>query len=707
MASPADRFGNWLGDMGNRFSEKTGSWAATFVAAGIEKFFDILGKKSSKQLAPLLAKLEETGEIPAELQPIIDELKNPTGEISAVLGSSAGAAAIGGLLDRLAGPLLLPLVRRINQTMPMVKIGPDVVLQYGLRHPDFITEEAERMHQWGYDDMEIALMRSLLHPILPTDVVGPAWLRDPGKFGKFWDYTKGLGVTDEQMELLKEMTWRVPGVQDVIRYAVKEAYNEEIVREFGQDQEYPTVAEEDARKAGVRPDQLKKEWRAHWNLPSADQGFRLLHRGKLTDAQVKLLLKSLDVMPFWRDKLIELSWDVPNRVELRMMARYGLVDKPFLMDALKNSGLREDYREIVADMMLAQGLLQDLSAQYSKKWLTSDEVKAELGKVGLSDDVKERMFRWITANAGADRIAKEKDLTAAEIIKGVKLGVVSQLDGIDQLMALGYDEAEATYKLAIEIPQEAETLTDEQKIQIDTTRRQRRDRLISRDQEITALVQIGISAALAQAYANNDDLRLVKEAVSVERKEELKALLEAQKTAIDTIRLRRRNRLIDRATELQQLIELGVVDIVAQVYVDNDDLRLAAEKVVVVKPVIDTAAIERQKVAVDTIRLRRRNRLIEGSQEFQDLVAAGVDAALAQAYVDNDDVRLERADAVQKIVNEMSAFTETQRNEVELVRQRRLEGITLHATEVKELTALGISALLAESIAADDDQALA
>jgi len=577
MTSPAERMASWFEQLGKLWATPLKAFFTGVLSTGMEAFFDVLGKSFAPKLTPLVKKLQENPELPAEIKPILDEIINPTGEVAAILGSSTAQGVVGGLLERFAQPILLPLVRFINKTDPQVKIGTDLILQWMLRHPDDFNDMAKKLNEWGFDDLEASKMWELIHPIFPTDVVGPALLRDPVKYQHFWDDCKKLGLSDAQLELLKEMTYRVPGVQDVIRYVVKEAYNPEIVKEFGQDQEYPKVAEEDARKAGVRPDHLMKEWIAHWNLPGVSQGFDMLHRGIITPDQLTKLLKALDIMPFWREKLTQMSWQLPGRIEVRMMAQLGLVDKPFIMDILAKDGLAEEYRSIVADMNIVRGIRSDIQLRYQKGWLDSKGVRDELAKSGLSSQIADRLYQWIVANAGPERTAAQKDLTKAEIIKGVKQGVLSDLDAIDQLQQLGYDEAEAVYLLAIEVPQEAQTVSDELRLNVDTIRRLRRKRTIDRNQEVTQLVQAGVDSALAEAYAKNDDLRLEKAEVSQEQQEQLRILLEAQKVSIDTIRRRRRQRVIDAAEELRQLEELGVVDIIAQVYVENDDLRLAKE----------------------------------------------------------------------------------------------------------------------------------
>ena len=157
----------------------------------------------------------------------------------------------------------------------------------------------------------------------------------------------------------------------------------------------------------------------------------------------------VEIPPHWRDKLTSIAWDLPNRIELRMMARYGLVDKAFLVEQLKMVGLREDFRDVAADMMLAMGIRTDLSTRFSKGWLDADGVKAELAASGLSEDVASRMFQWIVKNTGGDRVEAERNLTKSEIYKAIKKGKLVPLQGVELIRDMGYSDDEA--RLLVEI----------------------------------------------------------------------------------------------------------------------------------------------------------------------------------------------------------------------------------------------------------------
>jgi len=584
MATPGDRFKGWIEGLATAWSGRLGDWAGTFIGHGIEKILDVIGKKASAQLKPMIDRLEAAGPLPPELKPITDEIKTPTGEIAALSGLRLLNGVVGGIKADIFEYLMRDITRGFSYSANFYLPDAKLLLDYYHQHKVTLEELESRMRDHGIPPEETHKLVDAANLRFPTDIVAQLWLRDPATYAKFWGEAGELGIDVEHLLALKELAYRVPGSGDVIRYMVKEVYNPSVYKEFGQDQEFPGGAADfianpltDANAAGVKREHLLKEWIAHWVLPSSGQGYELLHRDEITDEQLDKLLKALDIMPFWRDKLKAISWEVPNRVELRLLARYGLVDKPFLIDALKKAGLHEDYRDILADLMLAQGLMTDLSKRYTNKWINSDELRAELVAAGLSEQIRDRMFTWITKNNAGDRTRVEKDLTAAEIVKGVKKGYLSWGEGVDQLIALGYDEAEADFKLAIDVEVTPAEAAPDIPVRIDTIRRKRRQRLIDRAAEISELLALNLDSTLAIAYADNDDMRLAK-AAAPKAPEVIPAYqTDAGKVEVETIRLSARQRRISRLEEITSLTDLEMSPELATAYADNDELRLVKE----------------------------------------------------------------------------------------------------------------------------------
>lgn len=107
----------------------------------------------------------------------------------------------------------------------------------------------------------------------------------------------------------------------------------------------------------------------------------------------------------------------------------------------------------------------------------------------------------------------------------VRKGHISIDQYRDRLIELGLVPERAVGYMLREIarlkPEEVPTViappkpyyeTDAGKVEVDTIRRSRRKLVISRDQEIAALLETGMPISQATAIANNDDIRLAEKA---------------------------------------------------------------------------------------------------------------------------------------------------------------------------------------------------
>lgn len=536
------------------WKDRLKGFMASWLGWGIEIFADVFAKSASKKLRPFIESIESKVDLPPEIKPLFDEIKDPTGEFGAALANSAGSSLVGGTVGKVIDFLLRPLTYALSFIPDYILHGVSALIDLWRRQVILEPELDQLLHQHGLSDEKIAEMKILAEVRLPSQIVGPAWLRDPQKWGPYWRDVAEGGITEDRLELLKEITWEVPRIEDIVRFAVREIYHPEIAAKYGQYQDFPEEMVRDGERSGLKRVDQEKYWAAHWDLPSAGQGFEMYHRGVIDYEELQTLLRTRDIMPFWRDKITEIAWDLPNRIETRMMARYGLVDKDFIVDILTKIGLAPEYRSVVADMNISMGVRTDLSLRYSKGWINKEELRAELVATGLSEEIGNRLYQWIVKNVGEERVTNERDLTASEIIKGVKKGFLSWEEGIERLEAMGFDTDEAIYKLAINIevelgspetPAEFKRLTDlyrvsqgqetdrtreeiiaaeksvaakyprrlklseeELKTRVDTIRRQRRRHDYTRDEEISELLKVGLDIKLADAYAENDDLRV-------------------------------------------------------------------------------------------------------------------------------------------------------------------------------------------------------
>jgi hypothetical protein len=150
---------------------------------------------------------------------------------------------------------------------------------------------------------------------------------------------------------------------------------------------------------------------------------------------------------------------------------YNLVSEVGILAHFKAEGYSDADARLLTQLAVITKNLPDLTDMYSKGWIDQNTlfegVKAlgipmeavepsqypALSKlievIGLPDEKAKRIMLTIVKAEQPARVAAEKELTKAEIVKGVKVGVISPVEGASLLEGLGYSEDEAYYILAI------------------------------------------------------------------------------------------------------------------------------------------------------------------------------------------------------------------------------------------------------------------
>ena len=96
----SDRIEGSIEKWRKKWGEALKAFLVNVLSFGIEVFFNILGKAFAPKLKPLIDSLEATGKVPPELQPILDEMKAPSGEVASIFATSAGYALVGGAVGK-------------------------------------------------------------------------------------------------------------------------------------------------------------------------------------------------------------------------------------------------------------------------------------------------------------------------------------------------------------------------------------------------------------------------------------------------------------------------------------------------------------------------------------------------------------------------------------------------------------------------------
>jgi len=224
------------------------------------------------------------------------------------------------------------------------------------------------------------------------DIIAYELRRDP-ELSNLGKELRRIGIHDNYFPLYKELAYQIPPVADIITMAVREAFTPAIAEKFGQYEDYPPDLETWAEKKGLSREWSERYWAAHWSLPSAGQGFEMLHRGLITRDDLDMLLRALDVMPFWRAKLTGIAYRRLTRVDIRRMYGVGVLTEKEVYEAYLELGYNERDARRMSDFTVRQILAtqskfttRDIISAYTKYMISRSDARSLLIAIGVKSE---------------------------------------------------------------------------------------------------------------------------------------------------------------------------------------------------------------------------------------------------------------------------------------------------------------------------------
>ncbi len=260
----------------------------------------------------------------------------------------------------------------------------------------------------GFRPEDIEQYVNLARQLIPIDDLLRLWLRGELEEKELDNRLAQLGIASPDIKYLKTLTHLIPGVNDLIRMAVREAFTPEIAEKFGQYQGYPEELTEWAEKQGLSEEWAKRYWAAHWELPSIQMGFEMYQRKIIDLDTLNLLLRALDVMPYWRDRLIQMAYQPITRVDIRRMHKMGLLTYKQMVERYEAVAYSPEDARALADFTVE---------------LNKEEEKLEK--------------------------QPERDLAASEIVSAYANVLIGEGDARALLIELGYNDYEIEFKMAL------------------------------------------------------------------------------------------------------------------------------------------------------------------------------------------------------------------------------------------------------------------
>lgn len=407
-------------DLGNVLGSALGT-VGDSISEAVKTAFDNLIEQSG--LGGIKAVLDAVGRIP--------ELIDPQEAFSPDLQEKMGRGTLGEFAVNPAAMVMM-VIPFINTLAQIVFTGRVERIQQASRGDDnsgiLPISDLTTLHQRGLIDINVVDdtgFRLGLNPAQIANVFDITRMK-PGTLDII-EYWRREMITDDEadrrfhdlgwdrdnIELLKIAAFPPPGTADLIRMSVREVFSPEIAARFGQFEEIPEPYLFWAKRIGLSEEWARNFWAAHWVLPSAQQGFEMLHRGVIDGDDLERLFVALDIMPFWRAPLKEIAFRPFTRVDVRRMFALGVLDEAGVNRAFLDLGF--------------------------------DQTKA--------DAMTLFTVKWVESTTKVER-EKERDLTKGDIIGLFNDGLLNDTEAKSFLERMGFDSDESDLLISREIMQE-------------------------------------------------------------------------------------------------------------------------------------------------------------------------------------------------------------------------------------------------------------
>lgn len=405
-------------------------------------------------------------------------------------------------ISTVSGEAMEPIRQEIAMRLHIKPLTPSEAANAYFRGLIPLSEALGDITKQGLDAGRAKAIIEASRPLLPPGAIQEAFLRGLISEAEHDALLRKYGYTDEDIRLFKALYFILPTPSDLIRMAVREAFSPEIAQKFGQYEDFPETFAKWAAKLGISEEWAKAYWAAHWDLPSATQGFEMLHRGIITEEELKLLLRALDVMPFWREKLIQLSYEPYTRVDVRRMYQLGILSFEDVVKAYKDLGYDEQRARNLAEFTVRYYAPEDKTEldeyrqlsrnifiqAYKKGVITREELIERLKGIKYTPEDAEFLARVadaeIALQGGSEDNIPRRQRTINLVVEAYKRGLLKEDEARDMLSDLGLTDKEIQWNFAIAL---FELSTEIKDVIIDGIHRQYVERTITKEEALIRL----------------------------------------------------------------------------------------------------------------------------------------------------------------------------------------------------------------------------
>lgn len=360
--------------------------------------------------------------------------------------------------------------RAFNQRPDLIPTADQLV---GSRIRGIISPDSyyDMMRQNGFDKDVAALMFNSGKQYMSAFEYITLWRRGDITEARCDQYLSELGISNDQIPLVKQASLYEATPQDVVLFNVRDVYEQDTIRKYQLDAEVTETYYKAADRVGLSRKLALQYWMAHWQYPSPTQVNRMLHMRLITQEDAERYYKEADYAPTWRKHLMDISYDVLTRVDARRMYDDGVLSEEELYDAYRDMGYNDLNARRLTEWNVRQSIAQsdtgvkgDIISAYKEGLIDRPTAEVQLAAAKFSTESAKTMLDIVDSRNRKELV----DLEADAIIDSYTKGAMS-LDLVRaELVRIGVPQGQLEFVLARELAQGRKRAKVASKTDIDT-----------------------------------------------------------------------------------------------------------------------------------------------------------------------------------------------------------------------------------------------
>ncbi|GAJ15978.1 unnamed protein product, partial [marine sediment metagenome] len=168
--------------------------------------------------------------------------------------------------------------RKLNTEYNPEDAAPSSLIPAAFIAPEKTTEIRQIIRNQGFSEEQIDLMFLSMYRMYDENVVRNLYLRGVLSEEGLYERMRELGYTDTRIKEMVQGWPVIPNVADLFHLVAKEAFEPDMIEHYGYADEFPEDQVKWLKMQGLSREWALKFWYAHWDTPSIQHGFEMLHR---------------------------------------------------------------------------------------------------------------------------------------------------------------------------------------------------------------------------------------------------------------------------------------------------------------------------------------------------------------------------------------------------------------------------------------------